>query len=288
MVQPHLQPLLVGPFDQGQGEQRFVPIGLALGLVVGYLAAAAGAAGHIDHILHRFHQAQGFRAHVHAEGAVVAGGHLGHRHQLIQPGVAPRRVNQPEADAHGALLQGLGGHAAQGVQLLGGEGAVLVLPLAHNTADGAVAHILSHVDAQAQTGDMVHGGAVIRQIGHFARGPARFFLLVSQGPAVPRGVGRAAVAADIGGDALARLVVALRVAEHRHIGMGVGVDKPGGHIVPRGIQLLGGLGLGGQQAHIGDLAAFHGHIGPEGRVARPVDHAAVADDEIKHCRTSLS
>ena len=90
------------------------------------------------------------------------------------------------------------------------------------------------------------------------------------------------MATDIGGDALARLVVALRVTEHRHIGMGMGIDKARGHIMALGIQHLLGLGFRGKKAHKGDFSVLHRHIGPERRVACAVDHLAAADDPIIH------
>ena len=219
---------------------------------------------------------------MNAEGPVIPGGYLGRCHQLIQIGIASRGIDQTEADAHGPFLHGLFQQALHVVQLFLCQRPVLIFPLADDGANGAMAHILGHIHSQFHAFHLGNGLSIAGKIVHGTSGPSQLFLLMPQAGRVLGGIGCAAMAADIGGDALARLVVAFRVAEHRHIGMGMGVNKAGGHIMALGVQHLFGLGLRGKKAYKGDLSVLHRHIGPERRVACAVDHLAAADNPIIH------
>ena len=91
------------------------------------------------------------------------------------------------------------------------------------------------------------------------------------------GDAEAAVAHDHAGDSVMGRRRGVRVPEELGVVVGVGVNEAGAHDPVGGINRLDGLGFS-QVAHRRDAAVGDGHVGPEPRFARAVDHRATADD----------
>ena len=63
--------------------------------------------------------------------------------------------------------------------------------------------------------------------------------------------------------------------------MGVGVDKPRGHVAAAGVQF--GLTIGGQAGtNFGDNSSVDAHIGGPGLGPSAVDKIAAANDQVRH------
>ena len=89
--------------------------------------------------------------------------------------------------------------------------------------------------------------------------------------------GEAALARDLGGDALADLAVGAPVREEHGVGMGMDVDEAGRHRRSRHVDAARGLDPR-EVADRGDLAAGDADVGEERGRAGAVDDAASAQD----------
>jgi hypothetical protein len=240
--------------DQGTGDaHQRAPPRLEGRLEVVDLHPGSAPLTDLDRLGHRLGQLLALAPDVAGVEAAVAGRHPGELHQLVGGREAARRVDQGGRHAEDAGPHGGVDHRPHAVQLR--RPGAPVLHSDHGAAGlrGAVVGTEVHADARA-----------LETREPFGHGRRRHR--------------RAALARQGGGDAHPHLVAGQPVAGEHAGGLVHHVDPSRRDVPARGIDLACAALRHDAQPH--DAAVPDRHVGAHPRIAAPVQHPSVADDEV--------
>ena len=224
------------------------------------------------------------------EQGVVLLQHLGQLHQLLPLAEGAGGIDQPQGHTEGARLQLPLQQVLQLLHLL--RFRVPVHKAHHRPPQGAVAHQLAVVGGAAV---VRHHPGVLLQAGHSQLGqaPGGQLQLAEEVaadlvPALRRAGqdGDAAVAGDLGGDALVQLALRLIVHQGAGVRVSVDVDEAGGHRQSGHVHHLPGL-LAALRGDAGDAPLPDADVSGIGLGTLPVHHRAAPQDQIIHRDTSI-
>ncbi len=269
LVAAHVHPFEAGLAQLGQQHARLPVVGPARDLAVRHLQPDAGPPRDLDGLVQRGGQAGALVAHVRRVRHPVPVRHLGQRHQFRRAGVAARRIDEAARQPARPCGEGRRRQLAHPFQVALAQALV---EAGHGPAQRRVPDERRHVVGRP---GVLDGVQVLgeRPVGHVLAGQ-----LLQRGGG--GGVGEAAVAVDLGGDALEQLE-RLRPRHQRHqVGVRVGVHEPGGHRQPGRVDHPARVPE--VAAHLHHPVAGDGDIAHDGRRAETVVHRSATQDEIGH------
>jgi hypothetical protein len=261
----------VDPGQPGRGQPLQQPPGVSVGgragrLAVRHLEPGPGRPGDRHRLLEGRLEVRPLVAHVGGVGAAVGGRHPGQGDQLAGRGVAAGHVDQPAGEPDRPGLERLGGQGGHG---LGRPGPQPLLQAVGGQPQGVVPDQQGQVVGRAGP---VQAAGQLGEAGRLDRDAA--------GQAAPQGgrdLGRAgvqggegepAVAHHLGGHALEELERLGLVAQVDQVGVGVGVDEPGGDGQPVAVDpSQPGRRVAADRDH---PPPGHGHVRDPAGVAEPV------------------
>ena len=208
-------------------------------------------AGNPEHLVQRRIDLRILMTHVARINAVERGDHLGQLNNLIRLREHAGLINEARREAHRAVLHGLLEQRLHLLQFLSRGRPIKVAPHAlrpHVVMPDERRHVHRHVR-------LLH---VPKELPHVQSGQ----------PAVADNDGSYAHPDEV-----------LRFGHGCHIvGVSMDVNEPRGHDQALGLDFS--FGIAGDSADRCDAPILDGHIGEERRVARTVDHPAMADDDV--------
>ena len=234
---------------------------------------------------------------------VVVGEHAGEGDQLLRlgqvrrdrPAVVPDvEVELRRREPDRTIGQRDAQQAAHRVDLLRRGGPLRRLVAHHPPPERAVAHIGSHVDADAtvepveEVGERptAEGDTLDQRIGRHALDTAEHLQQPPHVVGLGRREGEPAVAGQHSGDAVPRRRRRRRLEVQLGVVVGVDVDEPGGDGQPPGVDDVCGVTV--DVADLGDPTVGDGDVGAAAGRPGAVDHDAAADEQIPGHRTTCS
>ena len=274
-----VDPPAAGVVQHSERLAHLGPVGLEARLEMGDLDGDAALLADLDRLRDRALEGRALAPDVRGvEAPRASRHHPGQGHELRGLGVDARGVDEPRREAEGARVEG--------VREEGRHPPLLVrrgrpLGEAHGgDAEGPVADEGHDVGGEPGLAQAIEPGAeagpVPGERGREERRP------LAEEPAPRRRGGRreAAHPRDFGGDALANLGLGGGHGQQREVGVRVHVDEPRGDERAPGIH--DPPGLAPEARRDGDHAlALDGHVGADGRPARPVEDVSAADQPVE-------
>ena len=257
---------VVGVVDLLEHPVDLVEVGRILGLEVGDFQAGARFAGGGDGFVHGFEHVVVLIAHMDGVEGVVLFDHFVERHHFLGVAIAAGGIFQAVRQAYGAQRELAVEHLAHFPQIV--RGGFYVVGTDHGFAHVAVAADEGHIAVDVTPGRAAVPGPV------FAAFPG--VVAVDEGAV-------AAVAAQIGGDALEDAAVALGRVEQVRIGVGVDIDETGRD--DQSFRVDDVVGTGAEVfAQGGNFAVADRDVAGDGRFAVAGIDDAVLDERVEKTR----